>query len=304
MANESIAPRPPRWAAAAPFVRASLLGVALAFGCASHCVAQMNANEAKLSSGLVKTGLYLIEGGGCNSLLRFSANGMILVDGKSPGQYRALMTQVRKISRLADLPLRVLVLTGPQESSAGNNVQFRAAGLALVAQENAKKYLRAQPPPGETAAAAPSFTFDREYTLRLGGVEARLEHAGASRTDAQTLVLFPDLKVVALGELYTRETPQPDYAAGGSLVGWARSLDRLMQLDFDTAVPCTGQPLSRSEVEVARARLATLIAAAAKAVREGTSKEGFAERLRAGGAPHDLRPEDIDHLYDELARQP
>src|SRR5580765_776582 len=59
-----------------------------------------------LSSQLVKTGLYLIAGGGGNTLLRFSANGLILVDGKLPGTYRALMSQVRKINKLSDMPIR------------------------------------------------------------------------------------------------------------------------------------------------------------------------------------------------------
>jgi hypothetical protein len=43
-----------------------------------------------LGAELVKTGLYLISGGGCNSLLRLSAAGTVLVDGKLPGTYRAL----------------------------------------------------------------------------------------------------------------------------------------------------------------------------------------------------------------------
>ena len=40
-----------------------------------------------LSSDLVKTGLYVLTGKGSNSVLRLSANGLILVDGKLPGSY-------------------------------------------------------------------------------------------------------------------------------------------------------------------------------------------------------------------------
>src|SRR5436190_15673549 len=58
--------------------------------------------DVTLTSELVRTGLYLISGGGGNSLLRFSANGLILVDGKLPGNYRALMSQVRRISKISD----------------------------------------------------------------------------------------------------------------------------------------------------------------------------------------------------------
>ncbi|MBS0447512.1 MAG: hypothetical protein JSR59_16345 [Proteobacteria bacterium] len=58
-----------------------------------------------MSTELVTTGLYLIRGGGANSLLRFSANGLLLVDAKAPGNYKALMSQVRKTSKLLDMPV-------------------------------------------------------------------------------------------------------------------------------------------------------------------------------------------------------
>jgi hypothetical protein len=54
--------------------------------------------DVTLSADLVKTGLYVISGGGGNTLMRFSASGLILVDGKLPGNYRALMSQVRKLN--------------------------------------------------------------------------------------------------------------------------------------------------------------------------------------------------------------
>src|SRR5262245_61896779 len=69
------------------------------------------ADGSQLTSHLVRTGLYLIAGGGANSLLRFSASGSILVDGKLPGNYRALMSQVRRISRFSDHPVRILIVT-------------------------------------------------------------------------------------------------------------------------------------------------------------------------------------------------
>ena len=57
----------------------------------------VNPNDG-LTLQLVKTGLYLINGQGSNSLLRLSANGLILVDGKLPGNYDALRARAKKIS--------------------------------------------------------------------------------------------------------------------------------------------------------------------------------------------------------------
>src|SRR5262245_15054361 len=79
-----------------------------------------------LTSQPVTTGLYLIAGGGANSLLRLSASGMVLVDGKLPGFHRPLMAQVRRISRIADQSIKVLVVTDHHDNHTGSNAQFLA----------------------------------------------------------------------------------------------------------------------------------------------------------------------------------
>src|ERR1039457_7111292 len=56
------------------------------------------AGDVTLDAQLVKTGLYLISGGGGNSLLRLSGNGLIIVDGKLPGNYDALLARGGKNS--------------------------------------------------------------------------------------------------------------------------------------------------------------------------------------------------------------
>jgi cyclase len=194
------------------------------------------AGEVTLTTQLVKTGLYLISGGGGNALLRLSANGLILVDGKLPGNYRALMSQVRKITKLSDMSVRVLIVTDHHEDHTGNNAQFLAAGVPIIAQANAKNRLPAYPPVSEKAPT-PIVTYDRDYTLRLGGVEVQLFHFGNAHTSGDTVVYFPNLKVVAVGDLFTPNTPDPDFLAGGSLVEWRPVLAQILKLDFDVVAP-------------------------------------------------------------------
>jgi cyclase len=208
--------------------------------------------EPALVAEPVTTGLYLIAGAGGHSLLRFSASGMILVNGKRPGAYRALMRQVRRISRISDLPVRALVVTDHDDGHAGNAAQFVAARIPVVAQDNA----------GRRCATPPTVTYERDYTIKMGGVEARLLHAGAARTDGDTVVLFPDLKVVAVGALYTAGLPQPDVAAGGSLAGWASALARILALDVERVVPDGGPVVTRAELQALKARIDMLVARA------------------------------------------
>ena len=67
--------------------------------------------DKTLTARLAKTGLYVISGGGGNSLLRLSANGFILVDGKLAGNYDAILALTKKLS-YSDQPIRALILTG------------------------------------------------------------------------------------------------------------------------------------------------------------------------------------------------
>lgn len=55
----------------------------------------------------------------------------------------------------------------------------------------------------------------------MGGIEARLMHFGNAYTNGDTAVYFPNLKIVALGNLYAA-VPNANFAAGGSLVQWVR----------------------------------------------------------------------------------
>jgi hypothetical protein len=75
--------------------------------------------EATLNMQLIKTGLFLISGDGANSLLRLSPYGEILVNGKRSGNYTALMSQVRTISRITDMPVQVVIITNHNEDRSG-----------------------------------------------------------------------------------------------------------------------------------------------------------------------------------------
>ena len=201
----------------------------------------------QLQAQLVATGLYLITGGGGNSLLRFSANGLVLVNGKSPESYRPLMSQVRKINKLSDMPLRALILTNARDPQAANSARFAAAKVAIVVQANAAPRL--------TESAAALISFDRDYSLKLGGVEIQAKYFGKAATDADAIVYFADKKVVAVGDLYSPGAPQPDPANGGSLAGWSAALAQVLALDFDQAVPNEGPIIGRAELLAFKQRL-------------------------------------------------
>ena len=211
-------------------------------------VAQTRQPDA-LSTTVVKTGLYVISGGGGNSVVRLSGNGLILVDTKLPGNYPALM---KSLHRISEQPVRVLVNTDFHQNHTGNNAEFLKNGTAILAQQNLAENAEGKLPPA-------SRTFDRDITLQFGGIEAQVLHFGSGYTSGDTVVYFPNLKAVAVGDLYA-DNPEPDAAAGGSLSGWGRTLAEILKLDFDVVIPGAGPVLSKAQFESYKAKVDRLIA--------------------------------------------
>jgi len=251
---------------------------------------------------LVKTGLYLFASDTGNSLLRLSANGMILVDGQLPGDCDALQKQVGRASRILDQSIRVVINTDHHLPRTGCNAQLLAKGAQILAQENVVKNLASYRPPGDLIAA-PTKTYDRELNVKLGGVEVRVMHFGNAHTSGDTVAYFTNLKVVAVGDLYAT-SPDPSFAEGGSLVGWGPVLAEVLKLDFEIALPGTGPSVTKADVATFKRKIDTLVSRAARLVKTGVPKDRLMDELQTDdlGWRFDFAGDRLDRFYDELSR--
>jgi cyclase len=228
--------------------------------------------DKALRAQLITTGLYMISGAGGNSVLRLSADGFILVDGQLPDNYEAILACAKKLS-YSEQPIRALILTDHHSDRAGDAVKFLNAGTQIIAQENVKRNLVALNATGGNAAL-PTTTYDREYKFRLGGVEVQLMHFGNADTNGDTVVYFPNLKVVAVGDLFA-SIPDPDLSAGGSLAGWGPTLAKILKLDFVVAVPRTGPAVRRVDLEALKTKIDILVSRASEAVSGGSKDQSL-----------------------------
>ena len=256
--------------------------------------------SSALGATAVKTGLFVISGGGCNSVLRLSANGFILVDGKLPGNYEAIVAKAKKLS-FSEQPIRILIDTDYRENHTGNNARFIEAGAQVLAHENLKQNLTNYNPPGGKIAP-PTRTYDHDFTIKLGGIEAQLLHFGNAHTNGDTVVYFPNLKVVAVGDLFA-PTPDPDFSAGGSLAGWGPVLAQILKLDFDAVVPGTGPTVTRADLEAFKTKIDTLVSRASELVKKGVSKDQLMSQLKTDdlGWHFNFTADQLDSFYAELS---
>ena len=254
-------------------------------------------DKSPLTGSLVKTGLYRFAGSS-NSLLRLSANGLIVVDGPAPGSYESLLKQA---DRITEQPIRVLINTDHHEEHTATNARFIAAGAQIVAHENVVRNL-AKTESTRGATAPPTKTYDRTLSLRLGGIEVRLMHFGNAHTDGDSVAYFPNLKVVAVGHLFAA-TPDPDFSAGGSLVGWGPVLAEILKLDFDVVVPGTGPTVRRADLVSFKARIDTLVSRSSRLVKQGVPKERLMSELKTDdlGWRFTFTGARLDGFYAELS---
>src|SRR6476659_2360438 len=227
---------------------------------------------------LLKPNLYMVTGGGANTLIRVTPEGLIVVDTKNPGDdnYNRLMEEIKSVS---NLPVKYVLNTHHHPDHVGTNQKFIDAGAQVVALEALKTNMasdgRTKDIPGR-----PTQTFAKDYVLKFGGAEVDAHFYARGHTGDDTMVYFPDLKVVMVSDQITDATPIVDFANGGSAVEWTQILDGVLKLDFESAIPGRGEPKSRDEVQAFRTKFATLVSRAQDAIKGGATRDQLAMQVK------------------------
>ena len=245
--------------------------------------------------------LYMIAGGGANTLVRVTPEGLIVVDTKNPGDetYARLMEEIRSVS---DRPVRYVINTQHHPDHVGNNQKFIDAGARVLALDALKSHMASDPRTKEIPGL-PTETFEKDYVLKLGDAEVRLYSFGRGHSGGDTMVYFPDARVVMVSDQITDNAPIVDFANGGSAVGWTQILEGVSKLDFETAIPGRGDPKTRLEVEAYREKFATLVRRASEAIKAGATRDQLASQVRMDDLGWQMNPQFFGQLYDELTKR-
>jgi len=234
----------------------------------------------------VKPGVYMVINGGGNSTVRVTDQGVLLVDTKNLGEqfYNDLLAQIKTVT---PQPVKYAFVTHVHQDHAGNIERFEKAGVPVVAYEGLNKNLHVGGPNGKGYEAQQGKPADantpyaKNKKVKLGKAQAVAYHFASGHTSGDTVVYFPDAKVVALGDEFTAENPNCDYPMGGSILGWSKSLAEVLKLDFDTAIPGHGNdPLSKAEVVTFQKRIDAIGKKAVELVKAGTTKEQLRAQIQ------------------------
>ena len=126
----------------------------------------------------------------------------------------------------------------------------------------------------------PRIIYTEETSVFLGNVEVQAFYMGRGHTDGDSVVYFPDLKTVHGGDLLHGTAPFIDYGNGGSARGWVGTMNNILSLDFDTAIPGHGSIMDRRDVLSFRNQMEAVRARMAGLIRNGLDARDALERIK------------------------
>jgi cyclase len=186
----------------------------------------------------LRDNLYMMggAGGGGNSAVFITAAGVVVVDTKNPGWGQPL---IEKIKSVTDKPVTMIINTHTHGDHVSGNVEFPAT-VEVVTQENTAKNMQAmRPATGITPAAGapanifkdnggrglPKKTFKDKMTLGKGPDQIELFYFGRGHTNGDAFVVFPALRVMHAGDIFSgKNIPLLDANNGGSGVEIGKTL--------------------------------------------------------------------------------
>lgn len=198
--------------------------------------AQQQANVVEVQK--LKDNLFVLTGGGGNTAVFITANGVVVVDAKNPGWGMPILN---KIKELTNKPVTTLINTHTHGDHVSGNVEFPAT-VDIIVQENTKTNMQKMIPnstaPDQTipkqtifqqngGRGLPKRTFKDKMTLFKGPDEVDLYYFGRGHTNGDAWVLFPALRVVHAGDIFSgKNLPLLDANNGGSAALIADSLEK------------------------------------------------------------------------------
>jgi glyoxylase-like metal-dependent hydrolase (beta-lactamase superfamily II) len=268
----------------------------------------------------IKPGVYLVTGAGGNATVRVTEQGVMLVDTKNLGDpfYNDLVAQIKTVT---PQPVKYVFVTHVHQDHSGNIERFEKAGAQVIAYEGLNRNLHEGGPNGkgyeaqQGKPADANMPYKKNKKVKLGKAEAVAYHFDNGHTSGDTVVYFPDVKLVALGDEFTGTGPNCDYPMGGSILGWSRSLAQVLKLDFDMAIPghsAAGNtdPLTKADVATFQKRMDAIGKKGIELAKAGTPKDQIRQQIQMQlGAEmgmwnmtqvvNDMR---LDAFYDEMMK--
>ncbi|MEQ1945658.1 MAG: MBL fold metallo-hydrolase [Bryobacteraceae bacterium] len=222
--------------------------------CGGAWVAYTQQAAPQLKINKLKDNLFEIENDGGNVTVYITNEGVILVDDKFERDHDQIMSLVKSVT---NQPIRYVINTHHHGDHTGGNAKLLPMSVQIVSSEEARENMVDGKMPG-----LPGMTIAGHGHIYLGGKTVEMYHYGRAHTNGDTVVLFPEHRILASGDMFTRADTVPapliDYAGGGSAKEWTKTIDDVTHLDFETVIPGHGPVGVKQDMLPFRTNIATI----------------------------------------------
>ena len=204
--------------------KAIVLGVLFLFMATLQLVAQQpDYSKVQIKVQKVSGTVYMLQGLGGNIGASVGEDGIVVIDD----EFLPLADKIEAaLKGITDKPVKFLINTHWHGDHTGGNPHF-GEKVPIIAQENVRKRLAAgghgrfgSTPPAPKAAL-PVITFENKMSVHLNGEDIRAIHFPHGHTDGDSVIFFPQSKVVHMGDDFFNGGMFPfiDLDSGGSIQG-------------------------------------------------------------------------------------
>lgn len=232
--------------------------------------------------------------------------GVTVVDTKLAGWGQVMMERIKSIT---PKPVTTLINTHTHGDHTGNNELFGTA-VDSVVQENTKANMaKMDAYKGDKTQFLPKRTYKDKVVIGSGKDRVELYHFGPGHTNGDTIVAFPEHRIIHMGDLFPwKDAPFIDRANGGSGRAWPQTLQKALAglPAFDQVITGHHPVLPKRDLEEFQRFTADLFSATQEAVKAGKTAEQAAASLNLGSKYPDYKSERlkaaVEAIYAELGK--
>ena len=259
---------------------------------------------------MLKSNVYVAEGGGGNTGIIIGDKGVIVIDAKTtPASGQEVVDEVKK---LTNKPITTVILTHSDADHVNGLAAF-PKGLTIIAHANNKMEQEQAIAAGGRGAPPKDYLPTKVVTKMresdtIDGVKMTLIHIAPAHTSGDLAIYLPAQKMVFTGDLVATTLPDPliHLQKHGTSQGWIDFVSALVKLDADTYVPGHGEPQTKAQVETRLKNAETKRAKIVALVKQGKTLDEIKTALGETGAPAagaPRFPSFTQTTYEELTKK-
>jgi len=211
-------------------------------------------------------GVYIFRHMGHQSMFVVTSEGVIATDPISPHAAQIYVQEIRKVT---PAPIRYVVYSHHHLDHIAGGGPFKQAGAMFVAHRRTKTHLLSIK---DADTVIPDLTIDDHGSITLGGTRLDLHFVGRNHSDDSLVMHLPKEKIIfavdflPIKEVLFRNVPD------SYINEWFRSIDRVLQLDWDRMIaghPRQGGIGTKEDVRALKEYMTDLSAAVRQAAADG-----------------------------------